>query len=150
MMQLPWWFWASHILLVPLYVAIGKTKHEIAHAVAAIVAGLTITDIKIFPLIEKGKLSFGYVLWDLPAGMTRTPKYVLMMPYYIDVPLWGLGMWWTFNSGIDWPSLPPLEACYKLSAILGILVIGTMLDLAYNAYKYVAQNRGDFAEVAKR
>ena len=146
--DLPWWFWVSHLLLLPLYVIIGTAKHELSHALAALWAGYVVMTIKVLPSWIDGKFYMGYTAWL--SDERPVPRYVYMLPYYVDVPIWAFGMWLLFNSGVDWLSCAPLVFGYSMSVILGLLVLSPALDIAYNTYKWLVQGRGDFAKVANK
>lgn len=150
--ELPWWFWVTQVLLIPIYAILGTAKHELAHAIAARCYGLKVKHLTIIPSYVNGQFYMGYFWLDLPDGQDwrDIPNVVYMMPYYVDVICWGIGMFLTFNSDIDWYGMPLLQAGFGLAAVLGLLVLGPMIDFAWAVYKMQVQLRGDMWKVANK
>ena len=143
-MELCWIDVLIHLLAYPLYQLLSTLRHEIAHAVAAKLAGYTITSFKFWPHRDKhdGIFRFGYVAWQLPKGVTKTSAHVTMAPYYVDVVL--LVTWVFIYTFVDFSKVH----WWLFVAIM--LLVSPMLDMIYNVFKAILFNSGDWMAVLPR
>lgn len=72
--HLPWWFWASHLLIVPIYIILGTAKHELAHVITAKIKGFTVKTFKVIPSYYNDRFYMGYYMLDLQAVRTQGKK----------------------------------------------------------------------------
>lgn len=142
--DIPLGVWVVHLLLFPLYQTVGTIKHEGAHALAAIYAGFDIQRFVFWPQRDLGTFTWGYVLFgmDGPDGPipVKVPRYVRLMPYYVDVVWYAVGI--LLSRLID---IEGTIAFWRVGLLVTFMVL-PVVDVMYNAGKWIFFKRGDFAD----
>jgi len=114
----------------PLYLLIGTLRHELAHAVVALLEGVTIKSFVFWPSFFRGKFCWGYVLMK-----GERDWLVIAAPYFLDFlcVMIVLIILWRFSSRSHflWANL---------------VIIGMVSPFVNSAYQYIRSfvgNRGD-------
>jgi hypothetical protein len=146
-----------HLLLAPLYIALGTARHEYSHVISAQLEGVQVRYVLCLPhwgaFISDGfgyayvhkfrpeaglSFRFGVMVW----GEGKQPSwFTIMMPYFVDLLCIGAGFYVAprvlFYQG---------EAAW-LSAVILFWAM-PVLDLLYNIlWKWQRLKRGDWEKV---
>jgi len=112
------------LFALPIYLIVGTLHHEGSHALAAILTGATIERFVFWPVIESGRLYWGYVAFSGPSRWE-----ILAAPYVCDLALYAavfvVCMRVDFRRRWLWINV----------VIIGLL--SPLLDSAYNYGKYL-------------
>lgn len=73
------------VLLSPLIVIFSTLKHEVSHAVAAMLSGYEVTNLQIFPSRQDGRWYWGYTEWQQRRPEAHLSQHVYLAPYYVDL-----------------------------------------------------------------
>lgn len=136
--NVPWWVWLVQALLYPVYQTVGTLKHEGAHALAAMVDGRGIDRFVFWPQRDLGFFTWGYVLYRF--DILPLPRYVHLMPYYVDAALFIVGL--ALLTEVDWYAVPVFWCVTTCIIFIALPVV----DLFYNLGKWAIYGTGDFAQ----
>jgi len=120
----------------PFYQLVGTARHELSHAVVAVLQGAQLTQLQILPSFDREGFLWGYVTWI--GGHTNT--LVTAAPYLCDFALFLI-------------FLPLCMAALRAPRWLWInaLIIGVLspfVDTAANYSKFLLRDSGDVHELA--
>jgi hypothetical protein len=130
-----WQAVALHALLYPLYQIISTVRHELAHAIAARLSGLTVTEIRVLPCRRDGRWYWGYVRWEGTANV-----HCYRAPYYVNAACLPVGVWLALD--------PPAWSLHAWVVAIVLLLVSPIVDTLYNLLKWRFYGRGDFAVVS--
>ncbi len=134
MLSYTWTDLLIHLLAVPIYLILGTLRHELSHAFAATIQGLTVTKISVTPSRRDGKWYWGYVQWT--SGLAN--NWTLLAPYLCAL-LFLVG-------GIAGYSRVLATCSFHYLAVFAVIfIISPVVDTAYNIAKWLISDRGDFA-----
>jgi hypothetical protein len=127
------WLW---ILGLPVYVLIGTARHELSHALAAMLEGAHVEKIHLIPSLAPDRgLLWGYVNWS--GATTWIP---LAAPYFCDLLTFLLGTW-LFCARITMPRWLRIQ-------IFVIGVVSPAVDSSFNYLGLLHNHLSDAARVA--
>ena len=136
--NVPGWVWLVHALLYPVYQILGTFKHEAAHAIAAKKEGRGVEVFVFWPQRDLGYFTWGYVRYGY--AVLPLPRYVMLMPYYVDAIWFALGV--ACLAAID---LADMDVFWVVGAFV-VVVMLPAFDVIYNLAKWALKGTGDFAD----
>lgn len=144
--DLTWKIVLLHLALYPLYQLLGTLRHELAHAVAAILSGFRVEELRVLPCRIKGEFYFGYTRWNyrLPARLEDLPKpnrHMYLAPYYVNLALLLVGLWTI--PAVEWKNP------HRFAVAFMLLVVSPFADTLYSAVKFALFGEGDLFEASR-
>jgi hypothetical protein len=127
-----------HLLAYPIYQVLSTIRHELAHALAAVLSGWEVTEIGIFPSKRNDKWYWGYCSWSHPTDPRRRPNvHMSLAPYYVNAAVLcaGAGLVMHLHS-----RFPP----HAWIAFIILFIISPVVDTLYNLLKWKIKGCGDF------
>jgi hypothetical protein len=120
------------LLAAPLYILIGTLRHELSHAIVALLLGARIEQFVFWPTWSEGSFRWGYVVW-----YGREALVVTVGPYLCDLAMFALFF----------------MICKRIRfrrhwVWVNLVIIGLISPLLNSAYNYVRGLMGS-GDVAK-
>lgn len=139
--DITWQHVLIHVCLWPFYQILSTIRHELSHACAALISGVQVLTIKIWPHRYEGRWYWGRIMYG-PNGLENLNVHVHMAPYYVNAIclVTALALSW---SGC----LARVDEAHWLLFFIVMMIVSPLVDTLYNAAKYWITGTGDFASI---
>lgn len=127
-----------------IYQIIGTIRHELAHALAYKLCGWKITGIYVLPHKHNDTFYWGRITAELQGGAKHS-VHLYMAPY--EIALLSVLGWFAVANWLPPPWVANEQLAWNLWAMVTAqFLISPIVDTAYNLWKYIRRNSGDFRQ----
>jgi len=136
-----YWNWQDILyaaLCYPIIQVLSMIRHELSHALAAVLSGWNVIEISVLPSKRNGKWYWGYCRWNHPTDLRERPNiHMSLAPYYVNAAALCIGVAAVSRLHIMWPP-------HAWIAFVVLFIISPAVDTLYNLLKWKIKDSGDF------